>query len=233
MNLRRAVKDKLARRELVNALFPNHSSPGLAEFVSKLGFDFIVLDTEHGGPDIETVANMIRACHLANVPVIVRPWGKDAGLLRRYLDYGIDGFIVPDTESAADIRHFLKAIEDTAAPLWQDAIVIALIESVKGIDNLNEILAMKEVDGIVIGPGDLARSMQLPRHGENPSVREKVFMVCEAARKAGKSVGAPPFIYGVEDCMRAGSNLLTFSLNALIRQSAASLLAKVKQDFRP
>jgi 2-keto-3-deoxy-L-rhamnonate aldolase RhmA len=230
-SLRKNLKQRLGRRELVTGIFPNHSSADLTHFLAGLGFDFIIIDTEHGGPGIETVADMIRAAHACNIAAVVRPWSKDAGLLRRYLDYGIDGFIVPETETPDDIRHFLRAIENTSAPDWEDTILIALIESAAAVDNLAPILALKEVDGIVIGPGDLARSMDLPRHGENPSVREKVFKVCELARKAGKSVGAPPFIYGVDACVRAGSNLMTFSLNPLIKQTVANTLSELKKSF--
>lgn len=226
---RKHVKDKLARRELVTGIFPGHSSSGLAEFLSGLGFDFIIIDTEHGGPNIETVAEMIRAAHAAGALAVVRPWSTDAGLLRRYLDYGIDGFIVPDTETPANIEHVSRAIENAAAPDWENTIVIGLIESAKGVDNLDQILALKEVDGVVIGPGDLARSMNLPRHGDNPKVRDAVFKVCEVARKAGKSVGAPPFIYGLGPCLAAGSNLLTFSLNSLIKQAVTGTFAELRK----
>ncbi|HVZ17127.1 MAG TPA: aldolase/citrate lyase family protein [Terriglobales bacterium] len=223
------LKEKLAKRELVVGVSPDYPSPGLVEFLGRAGFDLVFIDCEHAGPGIETLVEMVRAVRAAGAVSVARPWSKDPGLVRRFLDCGVDGLIAPDMESAADANAILKIIKDTDPPDAANVLFIPLIESAKGIENLGEILAVKGVDGIQVGPGDLAVSMNLPRRTSDPKVRDMTFRAFAEAKALGKSCGGPVGRFGIEPMAAAGANFPMFWVNDLLKSGIATALAALKK----
>lgn len=215
---RQAVKRKLRARETVLGINPEFVSSGLVEFCAQLGADLIFIDCEHGGPNIETVSDMVRAAHAAGAAAVLRPWSKDPGLLRRYIDAGIDGLIVPDVQSADEIRMLTQLIEECAPSDAGNILLIALIESYVAYEGLTDILATGLIDAVLVGSGDLALSMGLPRRGDHQRVREITFDIVAQARKAGVSAGAPLNRYGVKPTFQAGGNLVMFFARDLLRE---------------
>jgi 4-hydroxy-2-oxoheptanedioate aldolase len=226
---RQRVKGMLARRELVLGISPAYPAPALAEFLAKRGFDMIFIDCEYVGPDIAGVGDMTRAAHAAGAAAVLRPWSKDPGLIRRYLNCGIDGLIAPEIETVAEIEAIRAVVAHTSPPDAENIILLPLIESAKGAENVDAILRHEGVDGIQIGTGDLAVSLGLPRRGENPKVREIAFEILQLSRKLGKSAGAPVNAYGIAPVVEAGGNCIMFFLNDLLGQAVDATLAAFPQ----
>lgn len=227
---RQSAKQKLRARETVLGINPEFASSGLVEFCAQLGADLIFIDCEHGGPNIETVSDMVRAAHAAGAAAVLRPWSKDPGLLRRYIDAGVDGLIVPDVRSCEEVRGVVQLIEECAPADADNILLIALIESYVAYEGLSDILATGLIDAVLVGSGDLALSMGLPRRGDHQRVREITFDIVAQARKAGVSAGAPLNRYGVKPTFLAGGNLVMFFARDLLREGFEGGCSLLMQD---
>lgn len=218
---RQLVKRKLRAREPVLGINPEFAAPEMVEFCARLGAELIFIDCEHGGPDVEKVSDMVRAAHVEGAAAVLRPWSKDAGLLRHYIDAGIDGLIAPDVQTAEEVRAISAVIADSDPHDVGNFILITLIESELGYNNLSEMLATGLVDAVLVGSGDLAVSLGLPRRGEHEAVREMTFGIVRRARDSGVSAGAPLNRYGVKPTIDAGGNLVMFFARDLLRDGLA------------
>jgi 2-keto-3-deoxy-L-rhamnonate aldolase RhmA len=205
MSLRQELKARLARRDHVIGIHPKFPS---ADLIAALAprFDYVFIDCENAGPDVESIPNLVRAAHAGGAPALLRPWSKDAGLLRRYLGCGIDGFIMPDVESAEEIAAVRKLMGDIDHAGADTMICVALIETVKGVEHAREIMLAEGCDAVQIGTSDLAVSVGLPRRGDHEKVREITFRLLELARALGKSAGCPVNKYGLQRVLDAGGN---------------------------
>lgn len=227
---RQIFKAKLANLETVTGVGVNQPSPGLVEFLANQGFDQIFIDCEHAGPGIESVVEMARAARAGGAATVLRPWSRDPGLVRHYLDAGVDGLIAPDIETAGDVQEMLDVIAGTAAGDWENTHFIALVESQRGIDNLDEILAVKGLDAVQIGPVDLALSMGLPRRPVSDEVKEVTLQAFRRARDAGVSSGGPVWMLGLEEMVEAGANIFMYMSNNLLAEAAKRAMTDLRKE---
>lgn len=178
------------------------------EAIAGLGFDWVCIDLQHGGMDLETAVHMIRAADLAGVTPVVRvPW-NEPGIIGRVLDAGALGLIVPMIEDAAGARAVVDAaryppvgrrsfgptrvgLRDGPgyfADADQRIAVIPMIETRGALDQVDAILAVDGVDAVFIGPYDLSVALGLPP-GENdgePAFDAALTRVVDACRRAGR-----------------------------------------------
>ena len=185
-------------------------SPLSAEIVSPLGFDFVLVDNQHGAFQDESTMQAFRSIGLGSAAPMARVRRNDFGLIGRLLDMGAMGIVVPMVNNAEEAE---AAVFATRYPPrggrsagtfgtaflgpdyddWADAeIFLAVqIETAEGAKNAEEILAVDGLDGCWIGPGDLSRFMRLDL--STPEGREAhteaIRGVIEAARKTGKIPG--------------------------------------------
>ncbi len=203
--LRAASKARLARRDFVIGIAPKFSS---ADLVAALAprFDYIFLDCENAGPDVERIPDLVRAAHAGGALALLRPWSKETGVLRRYLGCGIDGFIMPDVETPEEVAG-VRALMTEIHPGDADSMLyFALIETVRGVENVRDIMLAEGCDATQIGTSDLAVSLGLPRRGDHEKVRDIAFRLLELSRALGKSAGCPVNKYGVQPVIDAGGN---------------------------
>lgn len=160
--------------------FVTFASPALTEFTARMGFDFTLIDNEHGCMNQETLEDMVRASQCAGVPAIVRVPYHRAETSRRALDFGANGVQIPliNTAKAAQevvaYTHFSPHGERGVAFLTRAAnygmcadksvylaqadatkLVSVHIETTEALQNLDEILAIDGIDVLFVGPGDL------------------------------------------------------------------------------
>jgi 4-hydroxy-2-oxoheptanedioate aldolase len=226
---RQALKEKLAARAPVVGVGVDHPSTGLAEVLAHAGFDLVFIDCEHAGPGIERVADMVRAIRGAGAASVLRPWSNEPGLVRRFLDCGIDGLVAPQIESAAQARALLEVFAASGDP--QEAaglVLLPLIESAAGVAQAEAIAGVVGVDGVQVGPGDLAVSLGLPRRGDHARVREMSFDVFRRTARLGRSSGGPVNRFDVPQMRAAGANILMVSANDLLRDAARRVLEAVR-----
>ena len=202
-----ALKVRWRRDELTLGawcLLPNALS---AEMLAKGGFDWVLVDMQHGCMDYETALNMIRAIDLGGVTPLVRvPW-NEPGIIGRMLDAGAMGVVVPMIQDAEDARRAVDAClyppagrrsfgpirvgtRDGAgyfASANQRVAVMPMIETADALANVEAIAAVPGVDALFVGPFDLSIALGLPP-GDNdgePLFDAALARIGEAARAAG------------------------------------------------
>lgn len=188
--------------------------PSLAEVTARLDFDFVLIDTEHTPIGLETLENMVRAVDAAgtDTDVVVRvPW-NDMVQLKRVLDIGVDGVMVPMIESAADARELVESVRyppegrrgiasGRAAGYGLDMaeyfetadgslLTIAQVETRSGLESVEEIAAVNGVDALFVGPADLSGSLGVFADWDDDGYVAAVERVVEAGRTAGVPTGS-------------------------------------------
>lgn len=191
--------------------------PAVTEILSFVGYDFLLVDNEHGPGDVASTANQLRAAAATDTTLVVRvPW-NDPVYLKKILDIGTEAVMVPMIETAeqaeaavaacrypprgirgiahTDARasdYGMKAMEylETAS---DNVFVICQIESVMGVENAEAISAVDGVDMVLVGPFDLSASLGRPADFENPRHVELMARACQAVKDAGKFLGTTPY----------------------------------------
>jgi 2-keto-3-deoxy-L-rhamnonate aldolase RhmA len=207
------VKSKLAAGGSVVGIFVNQNSPALAELFGYCGFDYILIDAEHGSLDPGDVENLTRAVETAGITPIVRVPANDPRIILRYMDAGPQGIMVPWCQSAAEARAAVQATKyhpegnrglagvraarfgvgmalgDYVKTANAETLVIAQIETVAAVQALPEMLQVPGVDVFFIGPNDLAQSLGYPARQDEPAVLEVIESTIATILKAGKTAG--------------------------------------------
>jgi 4-hydroxy-2-oxoheptanedioate aldolase len=178
-----------------------------AEQMGRAGFDWVIIDTQHGGIGPGDLVPMIQALELnGTTPVVRVPW-TDPPTIMRVLDFGARGVIVPMVNTAADaqaaasavryppegIRSFGPTRAAYASPTHanEDVVLLVMIETSQALENVDEIAATPGVDGLFIGPVDLGLSMGLPLDwtGSSPAILDAVDRVVAAGARTGRFTG--------------------------------------------
>ena len=248
------TKAKLRAGELcVGATIPL-PSPDLVELAAAVGFDFVTIDVEHEPIDDADVANMIRAAEAYGVTPIVRT-AREPDRILRYLNVGAQGIHVPRCNSAADAREIVEACRfhpEGKRTFWalgraanwamipsdrewsrqanRELLVVAMVEDVEGVRNLDAILAEPGLDAIHVGPKDLWQSMRMPPQS---AVDQAVAEITRRASAAGKIVSLQfrvtadlPERLGAH--VGRGARMITVSPLDFIRNAAPEFLARVR-----
>ena len=190
--------------------FISMSSPQVAEIVSDSGFDLVIIDMEHSPFTIDSVQNSLQVMG-DKIMKIVRVPGNDEIWIKRVLDTGCDGILVPMVNTAADA---LKVVQSSKYPLVGkrsvglarahgygatfseyiekangELVIMIQIEHKEGIRNIDEILKVEGIDSIFIGPYDLSASMGLTGQLSHPDVKAAISIIKEKCLKAGLPYG--------------------------------------------
>lgn len=174
---------------------------GVIEIFKNDVLDILILDLEHGSFSIEAVENLIRTARGCDLPVIVRIADTLYHLLSPCLDAGATGVLVPRVESAEQARTVVEAARFppdgrkgfggfSLVRQWRGSeafnaqvVVLMQIESRRGIDNLEQILAVEGISGIIVGPSDLSIDLGVPLSYDHPTLIEavdRVLATCQA-----------------------------------------------------
>lgn len=186
-------------------------SAAAAEVLAGAGFDWLVVDLEHTATTERETEDIFRAIELKGSVPLVRLTSNNPDQIKRVLDSGAEGFIVPMVKSADDARaavaaaHYPPYGERSFAlsraqqygPGFQAyvdeardrTLVVALIEHVDAINNLDEILAVEGIDATMIGPYDLSGSIGKPGRFDDPEVAALVDRYIESSKAAGVPYG--------------------------------------------
>jgi 2-dehydro-3-deoxyglucarate aldolase len=213
------VRERLADDEPALGARAETFSPTMVEVYGRLGFDFVWLDFEHGGPspyDSTAFDALIRAAESAGIELFVRLPSGAPPMIHKALDTGVSTLLIPQVESAAEVREAAEAAHFTydgepgargyggGRPTgWgadadgftesQDETVLvgAMIEHRDAVDAIEDIISVPELGFAFIGANDLSISMGHPRQTDHPEVQEAIATVEDACREAGVPFGAP------------------------------------------
>lgn len=229
------------------------TDPTVSEMAGDAGFDFTWIDTEHAALNIETVQEHVRAARGTDMAPIVRvPW-NDPVLIKPILDIAPAGLIIPmvntkeEAEKAvAACRYPLTGIRGCgvrrgtrygAEPFAEyieksknDPMIIIQIEHVKAVENLDEILKVKGIDSICVGPSDLSASMGKLGDFGNKEVEDTIDFICKKAKAAGVMIGSIGGTGNVEKWKERGANWLAVAVdvNALFSTSK-NIIAEIRK----
>lgn len=189
------------------------STPNVARMMHACGFEFLIIDCEHGPFDLSQTSAIVAVCSGIGLPVIIRIPAANRELITKYMDMGATGLLLPMTSTAEQARELVKYAK--YAPLGQRGISIqrahtgynppplnqylqdannstvlfAQIETREGVRNIEEILGVEGMDGAFLGPNDLAGDYGCPGVLDNPQVEEGINHVLSAALKLKKPCG--------------------------------------------
>lgn len=247
------LKDKIASRKLTLGSWITLGHPAVAEILARAGFDFLVIDLEHSVIGIESAGELIRVIDLCGVAPLVRLTSNDPDLIKRVMDAGAHGILVPMVNSAAEAA---KAVAATRyAPRgtrgaglaraqgygvsfqeyvkWQQEgpVVIVQIEHKDALAQMDAILSVPGVDGFILGPYDLSCSLGIPGQFDHPEYTGALARALEAGKKAGRPAGlhiVEPDPQQLRQAIREGYTFLAYSvdfrmLDASARQGIAAL----------
>ena len=191
------------------------ANPALAEISGHVGYDFAIIDNEHGIGEIKDVANMLRAFGAFETTAMVRVPGQDPDYLKRVLDAGAQALMIPMIETADQARAAVAACrypplgsrgcaaglvrasgygatEDYITQAHDELFIALQIESIKGVENTAEIAAVEGVDMIFIGANDLSGNCgKLSQYGR-PEVVSQIEKSMAATKTVGKYLGTIP-----------------------------------------
>ncbi|WP_347888667.1 aldolase/citrate lyase family protein [Nitrosomonas europaea] len=206
-----SLKTRLARHELTIGSWITLGHPSVAEIMAKAGFDWLVLDTEHSVLELSEVQAIIQILDGQQCPAIVRLTSNHPDQIKRVMDAGASGIMVPMIKSAEDARAAVNAVyyppEGTrgvglaraqgygasfqAYRQWlrDNAVIIAMIEHIQAIENIDAILSTPGIDAYIIGPYDLSGSMGRPGELEHPDVQAAIRQILQAGIRHHKAGG--------------------------------------------
>lgn len=242
------LRNKINSRQLTLGSWITLGHPGLAEILAKAGFDWLVVDLEHSVISIDVAGELIRVIDLCGVAPLVRLTSNDPNQIKRVMDAGAHGILVPMANTPAEAA---RAVAATRYPprgsrgvglsraqgygtsfreylKWQSdgPVVIVQIEHKDAMDALEDILNVPGVDGFIFGPYDLSCSLGIPGEFERPEYVSAVARILEIGKRLGRPAGlhiVEPSLPQLEDSIRKGYTFIAYGvdfriLDASVRQ---------------
>ena len=208
--LNNKTKQKLQEGKTVIGTHVQVNDLYTTEIMGAAGFDFLSIDTQHSPMGPETLNSLIRGLCPTESDIIVRAAWNETWLINHILDLGADGVIVPLIETAEDVRHTVASakyppkgirswgprktdkyggVSEYYKRSFEEILVLTMIETHGALENIDEILEVDGVDGIMIGPNDLALSHGLPQGIGVPEVDRLIQRTLDKCREHGVPFG--------------------------------------------
>ena len=246
------LKQKLKNRDLSIGSWITIGHQVVIDVLCNAGFDWLTVDLEHTAIDYNELQVLIGFIQAHDIAALVRVSKNEEVVIKRVLDAGADGIIVPMVCSASEAKQavdFAKyppvgkrgvglnraqrygfGFEEYKKWLTENLVVIAQIEHINGVNNLKEIIDVEGIDGVFIGPYDLSASLGIPGMYNKPVVIEALKKFEDICLKNNISMGyhvIEPNIDLVKEKQQAGYNFIAFSTDFLFMgRNAASEMRK-------
>ena len=208
---RNAFKHAIAEGELQIGLWCSLCSPITAEIVSHSGFDWLLLDTEHSPNELPDALAQLQAVQAGTASAIVRPAWNDIVLIKRFLDIGAQTLLVPFVQTPDEARRAVEAtryppagvrgitgsgrasrygrVKDYLKTASQEICLLVQVETRSALDRIEDIAAVDGVDGVFIGPNDLAASFGHIGNWAHPEVQAALEDAVRRLKRVGKPAG--------------------------------------------
>ena len=207
----RDIKEKMQRGEVSIGSWITLAHPAIAEIMAKAGFDWLAVDMEHSVITIREAEELIRVIDLCDVVPLVRLSANDPVQIKRVMDAGAHGVIVPMVNSVAEAEQAVSAMRYPPQGTrgvglaraqgygssfdkylnWvnKESVVIVQVEHVEAVNNLESILSVYGVDGFIVGPYDLSGSLGVPGQFDHPLMKEAMQQIETVGTASGKAPG--------------------------------------------
>jgi 4-hydroxy-2-oxoheptanedioate aldolase len=206
------LKVKLKTKPRLLGTFVQIPSPAIVELAGYAGFDFVIIDFEHGPLGIETATNMVRAANACETSPVIRVAKNDPCLIGQALDIGAEGIMVPQITNCEAAIAAIKATRygsegiRGACPCVRSAkyagtdasyftkanevvVTILLLEGKEAIDNISQLVTIPNIDVLMMGVWDLSSSLGIPGQVDSPLVLDKMGIIIKEARAKGIALG--------------------------------------------
>jgi 4-hydroxy-2-oxoheptanedioate aldolase len=248
------LKEALMNGKTVFGPFLKISDPAVVEIMGFAGFDFVIIDQEHGPISVQSAQDMIRAAESVNINPIIRVANNDESFILRALDIGAQGVEIPQINCKSDalravnsvkyspqgdrgVCRYVRAANYSSMDKFKyfesankETMIIIHIEGVKGIDNLDEILSVSGIDVVFIGPYDLSQSLGIPGKVNDPLVVEKMKEVVLKCKQHKIAVGT--FADNVQTAKKwisLGVQYMSFSVDVgILYEAGKSIMEELK-----
>lgn len=253
MKISYRLAELAAKKQPAIGMWINLSDPGVAQLGAQCGYDWLMIDTEHNPLTEGHVQTLIYAASAYNSTVVVRVRGNQEEHVKWVLDCGAGGVLIPVLRDAKDARHAVDICKygplgsrgfgpNRASGFWsntdyvgsanRNVFLICQIELASAVEVADEICCVKGLDGVWIGPGDLAQSLGHLNDPAHPEVQGAIARVIEAANRHGIAWGMP--VGSSEECKRrihsGGTLMVLGSDTRLIRSGAMQLLRELRSE---
>lgn len=253
----KSLKEKLLNKKLTIGSWITLGHPAIAEIMAKSGFDWLTVDMEHSAITLHQAQQLIQVIELAGCVPLVRVGANDANLIKRVMDAGAHGVIVPMVNTREDAMRAVNAVkypplgtrgvglaraqgygfEFESYKEWveKESVVIAQVEHIDAVNNLEDILSVEGVDAFIIGPYDLSGSLGVPGQFDHPDVIAALERVQEVSRRMDAVSGfhiIPPELTALKEKIDLGYSFIGFSLDILFLGYGCRQVMSIKKSLQ-
>lgn len=236
-----SLKERLARSDLTIGSWITLGHPAIAEIMASAGFDWLVLDMEHSVIELSEAQAIIQVLDKQQCPAIVRLTSNHPDQIKRVMDAGATGVMIPMIKSAEDARAAVSSVyyppqgrrgvglaraqgygahfQEYRQWLIANAIIVVMIEHIEAVEQIDAILAVPGIDAYIIGPYDLSGSMGKPGELDHPQVQDAIQHILNAGKRLQKPGGIhiiEPDPVAIQQRIRSGFSFLGYSLDIRI-----------------
>jgi 4-hydroxy-2-oxoheptanedioate aldolase len=248
------IKEQLRNGGTSVGCFVPFPSPSTVEICGLVGFDFVMIDCEHGPASPESAYNMVLAAEAAGTVPLLRVPVNTPQVILRYMDIGTAGVMAPQVNSADEARAVVDAVKyhpgghrgiaGVRAAGWgipydlpayaekanQETMVLVQFENIRAFDQVPDILKVPGIDVLFVGPNDLAHSMGYPGQPGHPEVQKVIDDVIAVAKDSGVWLGTvAPNAEAANGLIERGFRMIGANSAALLAAASKQMLADVKR----
>jgi 4-hydroxy-2-oxoheptanedioate aldolase len=213
----------LGRDQAVWAVNPGGASLDVVDLLARAGAQCLFIDCERTAVHIESVTALVRCAHSHGLAAILRSESAQPEILVRYLDRGIDGLVVPHTETVAELDAIGEVVRYVTRGQRERVFAIAQIESRAAVANIEALAACRSVDGFLIGPNDLSHSLGHAGDTTQPEVVTAIDGVAAALQRQQRRWGLPAQAATAKAWAGRGAQFLYGTLEQIVKAGYAPM----------
>jgi len=249
-----SLKQKLRDRQLTIGSWLSIANPAVAEIMAKVGFEWLAIDMEHSALSADQCQELIRVIDLCGAVPLVRVGANDSLLIKRAMDAGAHGVIVPMVNSKLDAEKAVSAVKyppegnrgvglfraqgygasfnEYKEWLRDESMVIVQIEHIKGVNSLEEIMEVEGIDVIIVGPYDLSGSLGVPGNFDDKKMLAALEKIQNSVPKKDVSLGYHivfPSLEAVEKKINQGYSFIAYGVDFIfLGETCRDSLSKIR-----
>ncbi|MGG7048327.1 MULTISPECIES: HpcH/HpaI aldolase family protein [unclassified Campylobacter] len=253
-----SLKNKLKNNEITIGSWITIAHPSVVEVMASAGFEWLVVDMEHTSIDLFQAQILISTIQSCGLKALVRVAKNEEVTIKKVLDMGADGIIVPMIKNLSDAK---QAVDYAKYPptgkrgvglfraqkygsgfneyknfMKDELVIIAQIEHFEAVDNIEEIINIDGIDGVIIGPYDLSASMGLAGQYDDARVVERIDRVVKICKDRNFPSGfhiIQTDAKHIQDKISLGCKFLAYSLDFLfLGDCARDGMRKIKEELK-
>jgi 4-hydroxy-2-oxoheptanedioate aldolase len=243
------MKAALARGEIAAGVSLMFASPQLVEIVARLGFNWVLLDCEHGAISVESLEVMTMAAEASGISAVARPRSSSREAILEVLERGVHGIQVPHVNTPEQARAVVEAtkfapegsrglaartrpagygigitLEEYSRLSNDETLICVQLEEEEALENLDDIVEVGGIDVFFLGPSDISQSLGLPGQAEHPDVRGAVDAAIATIVRGGRIAGSAGSAPSWDRYRQQGATYLYTHLPTILAAGAEEFL---------